>query len=677
MRFRGAVAVVGVLLWSGSAAWAEYSTDRFKLEGQFSMQPTFQHNDTKSIEYVQQRQEVRLGLVYHLVPLHGSSSGFFKKADMSLLWRGRYDAVYDIRQSYKDRNYDRQDFRFPEGDHPRELFADVEFNRGFLEPLSIRVGRQQVVWGEADFFRSLDVINPLRIDQMSLVGDDLDNYREPLWIVKALYNFGDFNQIAGLNLETFYSPDGRPLTNKLILGDGWRIFDDFDSCVPRGEPISCLRPHQFNFRRIRHPWEIERVGPEYSTAPDQGDLGPLLKNLVAQGIGVPGSITNGKADFIYLGNQKYGDRMNIAGNGYNEIDLRRNMAGARLMGQTAIGGLYFTLNYIYKRSEIPAPYIGWETLFDPNATPVPTGFNIRPSVLTPALAGLAASQVGNLGPNQALLEDCVKNSTPLLILGPTATPQTASGNPQAPSPMGRSPYGWAFPNQSLGAACVPVKLWYPYTHILGGTLTYNDYKYTGFIWRMEESLSTKEPRTKYPALAGTRAGQFPNASDFSRGGKESTAIWRSMIGFDYLRSPFNVGQLPGFLKTVPLTRSLLTDQWFFTFQFFNEYWSNVSNQLGQDFSLTNRHEHWNPMLTWIMTGFFMHETLRPTLAFAYETDTSFPVLWLQAQYFLSPRLQVRVGEVNYMGSAHAENFLFLNKYSDRDTTYVRFTYFFL
>jgi hypothetical protein len=47
------------------------------------------------------------------------------------------------------------------------------------------------------------------------------------------------------------------------------------------------------------------------------------------------------------------------------------------------------------------------------------------------------------------------------------------------------------------------------------------------------------------------------------------------------------------------------------------------------------------------------------------------------QYFLTPKLQVRVGEVNYMGSAHAENFLFLNKYSDRDTTYVRFTYFFL
>jgi hypothetical protein len=641
-----------------STAGAVVQTEQYKVEGQVSVQPTFQHNDADSIEYVQQRQEIRLGGIWHFVPLHGSGSGFFKKADLSLLLRGRYDAVFDIRDAYKKRGYDRQDFRFPEGSRPREFYADIEFNRGLLEPLSLRIGKQQIVWGEADFFRSLDVINPLRIDQMGLVGDDLDNYREPLWIFKALYNLGDFSQVAGLNLETFYSPDGRPLTNKLILGDGWRIFDSYSDCVPRGEPIDCRRPHKYNFRRVRHPWEIERVGPEYSTAPDQGDLGPLLQSL-----GVPPGVTNGKADFIYLGNQKFGDRINIASDGYNEIDLSRSMAGARLMGQTAIGGLYFTLNYIWKRAEIPAPYIGWETLFDPNAIPNPIGANLRNDKLTPALAGLAASQLGDLGPNQAALQDCMKNSTPTLILGPTTA--------------GKSPYGYDFPSKSLGAACVPVKLWYPYTHIFGGTLTYNDYAYTGFIWRTEQSLSTNEPRTKYPALAGTRAGQFPNASDFARGGKETTAIWRSMVGFDYLRSPFHQHQLPTFLRNVALTRSLLTDQWFFTFQFFNEYWSNVSHQLGQDFSLTNRHEHWNPILTWIMTGFFMHERMRPTIAAAYEVDTSFPVLWLQLQYFLTNQLQVRVGEVNYMGSAHAENFLLLNKYSDRDTSYVRFTYFFL
>ena len=664
MRVRCAGVVVAAWLLGARAAWAVYETDHFKMEAQASIQPTFQHNDGSSIDYVQQRQELRLGSVWHVVPLRESGLGFFKKADLSLLWRGRYDAVFDIRAQYRKRDYDREDFRFPEGSRPREFYADLEFNQRFLAPLSIRVGKQQVVWGEADFFRSLDVINPLRIDQMSLVGDDLDNYREPLWIAKALWNFGDFNWVSGLNLETFYSPDGRPLTNKLVLSDAWRIFDSAD-CSPR--PIDCKRPHQFGFRRVRYPWEIERVGPEYSTAPDQGSLN--LNALVqrASGLNVPvnlSQLTTGKADFIYLGNQKFGDRIDIAGDGYKEVDLRRSMAGARFMGQTSVAGLYFTLNYIWKRAEIPAPYIGWETLFDPTIQGRPAGENVRDPILARALTGLAAAEAGDLSVNQAMLQDCLKHSTPELIVGPT-------------SPGSLSPYGYSFPSKSLGAACVPTKLWYPYTHIIGATLTYNDYKYTGFIWRAEESLSTKEPRLKYPALAGTRAAQFPNASDFHRGGKETTQIWRSMIGFDYLRAPFHAGQLPSVLRNVTLTRSLLTDQWFFTFQFFNEYWSNVSNQLGQDFSLTNRHEHWNPMLTWIMTGFFLHEKMRPTIAAAYETDTSFPVLWLQVQYFLTPRLQLRVGEVNYMGSAHAENFLFLNKYSDRDTTYLRFTYFFL
>src|SRR5262249_43553361 len=154
--------------------------------------------------------------------------------------------------------YNRDDFRFPEGSRPREMYTDIEFN-GALEPLSLRIGKQQVVWGEADFFRSLDVINPLRLDQMSLVGDDLVNYREPLWIAKVLYKFGDFNYIAGLTAEAFYSPDGRPLTNKLVLGDGWRVFDTYEQCVQGRAtplPIDCLRPHQDGFGRVRYPWEI-------------------------------------------------------------------------------------------------------------------------------------------------------------------------------------------------------------------------------------------------------------------------------------------------------------------------------------------------------------------------------------------------------------------------------------
>ena len=682
-RSLAAWVVSGALLLAVAPAEAIYETDQFKVQGDVSVQSTIQHDGTSDFDYVQQRQELQLGGIYRVVP--ENSTSFFRKIDFSLLWRGRYDAIFDIRDRYKDRGYDREDFRFPEGNHPRELYFDIEFN-GALQPLSFRLGRQQIVWGEADFFRSLDVINPLRLDQMGLVGDDLDKYREPLWIAKALWHIGgDLPFITSADVEAFYSPDGRPLTNKLILGNGWRIFDGLH--CGNGNRIDCKRPHDIPFARRRHPWEIEAVGPEYATAPDQGDtnldgvVGGLLDDL---GIitGPSGGAVSDRADFIYLGNQKHGDRVNLSEDGWHEIDpMNRSMAGIRFMGQTSSGGLYFTLNYIWKRAEIPAPGIGWDTLFAPSnlgVTDVPPTIDnvpIDPDVLLETGANFTQTMLGvrnaeGLTPNQVALADCINNSTPKLIVGPVT-------NPDPGAPLGRSAYGYPFPDASLGQACVPIPLHYPHTHIFGGTLTYNDYEYTGFIWRIEQSLSTKEPRAIFPALAGTRAGQFPNQRDFDTGGWTAMQLWRSMVGFDYLRAPFQHRALPRWLYNVKLARSLLTDQWFFTFQFFNEYWAHVNRQLGQNFSITNRHQHFNPILTWIMTGFFMNDKLRPTLAFAYETNTQFPVAWLQAQYFINEEIQIRLGSVLYLGSMRDENFLLLNKYADRDTTYLRFTYFFL
>jgi hypothetical protein len=635
-------------------AGAVVQADRYQVEGEFYTQPSFQHDGFGDLDYVQQRQQLQLGLVYHLVK-ESDRISFFRKSDVSLQWRGRYDAIFDIRDRYRRRDYDRDDFRFPEGSHPRELYVDMEFN-GALSPVSMRIGRQQVVWGEADFFRSLDVVNPLRIDQMSLVGDDLDKYREPLWIAKALVDLGNWSWVSQLNVESFYSPDGRPLTNKLILGNGWRIFEGLP-CSP--EPIDCKRPHRIPFSRARHPWEIERVGPDYGFPPDQGDL-----NLDAL---VPGFPVADRADFIYLGNQRHGDRVNLYPNGWDEIDpAHRSMAGIRILGQTEIAGLYFTLNYIWKRAEIPAPGIGWATIFDP-AVANDGSYNLRTDIAEQAGEAFSSPDLNGNGipdGNEDLLRRCLRNSEPVLIVGPVAT-------------NSRTAYGYNFPNESLGTACVPIPLHYPHTHVVGGTLTYNDYDYTGMILRMEQSLSTKEPRAIFPALAGTRAGEFPRQRDFDTGGWTQTQIWRSMVGFDYLRAPLKAYSLPRFIYRQELLRSLLTDQWFFTFQFFNEYWAHVNRQLGQDFSITNRHMHWNPILTWIQTGFFLRERLRPTIALAYEVDTGVPVAWLQLQYFITPRLQLRIGEVNYMGTNRKENFLFLNKYSDRDTSYLRFTYFFL
>ena len=59
-------------------------------------------------------------------------------------------------------------------------------------------------------------------------------------------------------------------------------------------------------------------------------------------------------------------------------------------------------------------------------------------------------------------------------------------------------YGYnsdANPNNDRSVTgCLPVFHWYPWTHVAGFTTTYNDFDYTGAVFRLEQSWSTNEPR---------------------------------------------------------------------------------------------------------------------------------------------------------------------------------------
>jgi len=154
-------------------------------------------------------------------------------------------------------------------------------------------------------------------------------------------------------------------------------------------------------------------------------------------------------------------------------------------------------------------------------------------------------------------------------------------------------------------------------------------------------------------------------------------VWRSMVGFDYLRSITTSSRLPLVLRQVGLLRSLLTDQWFFTFQFFNEYYSHSNHQIGLLDSVTDRMQTFNPVLTYVMTGFFANDRLRPFIAAGYDVNAAFPVTWVQFEYFVNPKLSVKIGDIEYLGSRNAESFLFLHKYADRDTFFLKATYFLL
>ncbi|AJQ96793.1 DUF1302 family protein [Gynuella sunshinyii] len=76
----------------------------------------------------------------------------------------------------------------------RELYAD-----SYIQDVFIRAGKQQVVWGQADGLKVLDVINPT--DYHEFILPSSEDRRIPLWMINAEI------PVAGGTLQTLFIPD--------------------------------------------------------------------------------------------------------------------------------------------------------------------------------------------------------------------------------------------------------------------------------------------------------------------------------------------------------------------------------------------------------------------------------------------------------------------------------------
>jgi len=110
-----------------------------------------------------------------------------------------YDSVYDITGEYK--NGSSKTATNTGNLWLRELFLDAK-----LDPVFMRLGRQQVVWGTADGVRILDCINPS--DNRYAQLDDAGEYRIPLWMMRF-----DVNMLTNGSLQLLAIPDYEPNFN--------------------------------------------------------------------------------------------------------------------------------------------------------------------------------------------------------------------------------------------------------------------------------------------------------------------------------------------------------------------------------------------------------------------------------------------------------------------------------
>ena len=78
----------------------------------------------------------------------------------------------------------------------KELYADMEF---FDSRLWVRAGKQNIVWGKTELFRTTDQFNPADLALATL--PDLEEARIPLWSIRGVYSFYSVGPLEDVRLE--------------------------------------------------------------------------------------------------------------------------------------------------------------------------------------------------------------------------------------------------------------------------------------------------------------------------------------------------------------------------------------------------------------------------------------------------------------------------------------------
>ncbi len=120
--------------------------------------------------------------------------------EMTFIARARFDVLDNLGPANeRPQNYSSINGPTISGSHGdlsiREWYVDTEVNDSFW-----RIGKQQVVWGQADGLKVLDVVNPQSFREFIL--DEFDDSRIPLWMLNIEVPIGDED-----SLQILWIPD--------------------------------------------------------------------------------------------------------------------------------------------------------------------------------------------------------------------------------------------------------------------------------------------------------------------------------------------------------------------------------------------------------------------------------------------------------------------------------------
>jgi len=207
----------------------------FETELAGRLQTTFVLRDTNGFQYgfldenegVQLRNELKIDLTlkpeYSVLP-------DVRLEKVFLSYRGAYDAIFELSDRYDDvREKSPDDFEYGKDDIEwendlREAFIDFVAEHG-NHTLNLRLGRQIVMWGEADGFNLINIVCPDDVSYQ-LFFSDVDDLATPLWMGRLDYECVDIGPFRSLGAQFLAIPDIRPDQFAPLGGtDGWINFD--------------------------------------------------------------------------------------------------------------------------------------------------------------------------------------------------------------------------------------------------------------------------------------------------------------------------------------------------------------------------------------------------------------------------------------------------------------------
>lgn len=263
-----AVCLAAVAQWREAGATQKFGP--FEISGNLQSQNLIRHPDVKTYQYIQNRNVARLRLEYNWLEagrfMTNYDIPFIQSSKLFVQWRGVYDSVYDTTPGFyprydihqnswsgmrlpeylRDNGYSRnviqlegltQDERdaYKFENTLRDAYIDMRLRN---IPLSIRAGKQQVVWGETDNFRMLDRANSLDLtwhfqQEIPAPAFGWDEIRRPFWMIKFLYDIGDVAGFAQTFLEWYWNPGDWYPAKQAFLPRPWGLpfLDPLDNPV--------------------------------------------------------------------------------------------------------------------------------------------------------------------------------------------------------------------------------------------------------------------------------------------------------------------------------------------------------------------------------------------------------------------------------------------------------------